>query len=110
MFLFNVTLVEHFTSLTSQVLPCLTLVEVEAKLFSRILPKVLLKIFIMEKISYQFLPVSLLHGQLLHKLNVQVNKKLPAGRSLWQPNYSFRQQGNSFLLVIYVLGNHVSIG
>ncbi|CAH3109842.1 unnamed protein product [Porites lobata] len=31
---------EHFTSLTSQVLPCLTLVEVEAKLFSRILPKV----------------------------------------------------------------------
>ena len=57
--IFNVTLTEHFTSLTSQVLPCLTLVEVEAKLFSRILPKVLLKIFIMEKICYQFLPLSL---------------------------------------------------
>ena len=57
--IFNVTLIEHFTSLTSQVLPCLTLVEVEAKLFSRILPKVLLKIFIMEKICYQFLPLSL---------------------------------------------------
>lgn len=64
--LFNVTLVEHFTSLTSQVLPCLTLVEVEAKLFSRILPKVLLKIFIMEKISYQFLPLSLYMVGLLH--------------------------------------------
>lgn len=57
--IFNVTLIEHFTSLTSQVLPCLTLVEVEAKLFSRILPKVLLKIFIVEKICYQFLPLSL---------------------------------------------------
>ena len=55
--LFNVTLIEHFTSLTSQVLPCLTLVEVEAKLFSRILPKVLLKIFNGENLL--FLPLSL---------------------------------------------------
>ena len=86
--IFNVTLIEHFTSLTSQVLPCLTLVEVEAKLFSRILPKVLLKIFIMEKICYQFLPLSLYMG----------TRKQEFTCRLWQPNYSFRQQGNGFLL------------